>query len=343
MQAGGSLTIGDSTLSSGAVNPGAAGGPGAGAGDAFGSGIFIQGTNNVTFTPASGQTDVISDVIADQNGSLPSNSASVGGVVLDGPGTLELDAVNSFTGGVTIHSGTLDLAIAGAGGYGPVTFAAGSLGDVVEFNNALGLLGDVIGSSGTIDLNLANVDVSGGGDTIISGRRSSAILSNTNGDSDTFHGSHDTISLFGAQASVIGRSDTITATAGSLARLANTGTDDDVFTGDDDVVRLNNAEVTLNGSSDTVRFAGSDSVVANGQSDAFVFGADLGVSSITGFEANERLRLSAADWTSFAALQVSNDLFQSGNNAVIEISATDMLTLVNTQVSELSATNVKFQ
>jgi hypothetical protein len=125
-------------------------------------------------------------------------------------------------------------------------------------------------------------------------------------------------------------------------RLANTGTDDDIVTGDDDILRLNNAETTLNGSSDTVRFAGSDAVTANGQSDAFVFGADLGISSITGFEPNERLRLSAADWTNFAALQASHDMFQSGNNVVIEIGA-DTLTLVNTQISELSATNVKFQ
>jgi len=160
---------------------------------------------------------------------------------------------------------------------------------------------------------------------------------------DLFHGSYDTVSVSSAEVSVIGRADTITATAGSLVRLANTGTDDDVFTGSDDVLRLNNAETTLSGSSNTVHFAGSDSVVANGQSNAFVFGADLGVSSITGFEANERLRLSLDDWTNFAALQASGDLFQSGNNAVIEISATDMLTLVNTQVSELSATNVKFQ
>ena len=71
--------------------------------------------------------------------------------------------------------------------------------------------------------------------------------------------------------------------------------------------------------------------------------ADLGVSTITGFEANERLRLSVDDWTNFAALQASHDMFQLQNNVVIEISATDILTLVNTQLSEFSATNVKFQ
>jgi hypothetical protein len=98
VQAGGSLTIDDATLSGGAVNPGAAGGTAAGAGDLFGSGIFIRGGNNVAFTPGTGETDLISDVISDQNGSLPSaSSKGAGGVVLNGPGTLEPDAVNTFT------------------------------------------------------------------------------------------------------------------------------------------------------------------------------------------------------------------------------------------------------
>ena len=183
----------------------------------------------------------------------------------------------------------------------------------------------------------------GGGDTITASRRSAANLSGTNGEWDTFHGSYDTIGVNLAQVSVIGRADTITASAGSQVRNANTGTDSDTVTGSDVTLVLNNADTTLNGSSDTIRFAGTDALTASGQSNAFVFGADLGVSSITGFEANERLRLSIADWSNFAALQASGDLFQSNNNVVIEISATNMLTLVNTQVSELSATDVKFQ
>jgi len=201
----------------------------------------------------------------------------------------------------------------------------------------------VFGSGGTVDLSLADVNLSGGGDTITASRRSAANLSGTNGEWDTFHGSYDTIGVNLAQVSVIGRADTITASAGSQVRNANTGTDSDTVTGSDVTLVLNNADTTLNGSSDTIRFAGTDALTANGQSNAFVFGADLGVSSITGFEANERLRLSVADWSSFAALQASGDLFQSNNNVVIEISATNMLTLVNTQVSELSATDVKFQ
>ena len=51
----------------------------------------------------------------------------------------------------------------------------------------------------------------------------------------------------------------------------------------------------------------------------------------------------AAARTAASALQASHDLFKSGNNVIIEISATDMLTLVNTQISELSETDVKFQ
>jgi hypothetical protein len=164
------------------------------------------------------------------------------------------------------------------------------------------------------------------------------------GNQQVFHGSHDTVGVNASQVSAIGRSDTVTATAGSLVRLANTGTDDDSVSGSDDTIVLNNAEVTLNGSSDTIRLSSSDAdaLSANGQSEAFVFGAALGVSSIAGFETNERLRLSASDWSDFGALQASHDLFQSGTNTIIEISASDMLTPVDTQVSQLSATNVKF-
>jgi len=226
---------------------------------------------------------------------------------------------------------------------------AGGAANVVDGNGAtLSVLddsvADVNGSGDAVTAAAgATLSVTGGGDTISSDRRTSVNLFGTNGDWDLFHGSYDTVGVNAAEVSIIGRSDTVSATANSLVRLANTGTDDDVFTGCDDVLRLNNAEVTVNGLSNTVRFAGSDAVTASGASDAFVFGADLGVSSIVGFEANERLRLSLTDWSNFTALQNSGDLFQSGANAVIEISPANMLTLVNTQVSELSATNVKFQ
>jgi hypothetical protein len=225
---------------------------------------------------------------------------------------------------------------------------AGGAADVVDGNGATisvlaNSVADVNGSDAVTAAAGATLNVTGGGETISSDRRASANLFDTDGDWDLFHGSYDTVGVNDSQVSVIGRSDTVAATAGSLVRLANTGTDDDIVSGSNDTLVLNNAEATLNGSSDTIRFSSSDALIANGQSEAFVFGAALGVSSITGFETSERLRLSASDWSNFAALQASHDLFQSGANTVIEISASDMLTLVDTQVSQLSATNVKFQ
>jgi hypothetical protein len=244
-----------------------------------------------------------------------------------------LDASLAVNGDADIFNlnGTSTLSLSG--------FSSGATISVLDDSVA-----DVNGSGAAVTAAAgATLSVTGGGDTISSDRRTSANLFGTDGDWDLFHGSYDAVGVNASQVSVIGRSDTVTATAGSLVRLANTGTDDDVFTGSDDVLRLNNAVVTVNGAPNTVRFAGSDAVTATDASDAFVFGADLGVSSIVGFEANERLRLSLTDWSNFTALQNSGDLIQSGVNAIIEISPTNVLTLVDTQVSELSVTNVKFQ
>ena len=57
------------------------------------------------------------------------------------------------------------------------------------------------------------------------------------------------------------------------------------------------------------------------------------------FNTTDLLYLSASDWSSFSALQSSGDLFQSGADLHIKISATNDLTLVNTQLTTLSASN----
>ena len=44
---------------------------------------------------------------------------------MDGTGTLVLDAQNTFTGGITINSGTVELATQGAAGTGRITFDPG--------------------------------------------------------------------------------------------------------------------------------------------------------------------------------------------------------------------------
>ena len=114
---GGSLTIGSAGLSGGAVIGGTPG-PTAGIGMALGSGIFIQGTQSVDFSPPAGQAVTISDVIADDGD---------GSVQVGGSGTVVLDAANTYRGGSVIqNNATLELGTAGAAGSGAIAFTNGA-------------------------------------------------------------------------------------------------------------------------------------------------------------------------------------------------------------------------
>src|SRR5262249_32962874 len=53
-------------------------------------------------------------------------NAGAGSLLLNGAGTLDLGAANTFTGGVTIQKGTLELSNSSAAGTGAITFAAGA-------------------------------------------------------------------------------------------------------------------------------------------------------------------------------------------------------------------------
>ncbi|MEP9380214.1 Ig-like domain-containing protein [Aquabacter sp. CN5-332] len=123
VQQGGSLTIrGDGAIDGGAVTAGLGGGDGAQNGSAFGSGLFLQGNQSLTFAPATGETFTISEVIADQAGSIATTTGAAS-LILDGLGTLALSAANTFTGGVTIKGGTLSLMNDTGAGSGAITFA----------------------------------------------------------------------------------------------------------------------------------------------------------------------------------------------------------------------------
>jgi len=77
----------------------------------------LQVSGDSIFTPPSGQTDTISGVISD--------GTSAGSVSMQGAGTLVLDPTggsNTYSGGTTIDSGTVDLMTAGAAGSGAITF-----------------------------------------------------------------------------------------------------------------------------------------------------------------------------------------------------------------------------
>jgi autotransporter-associated beta strand protein len=126
VQAGASLTVDGGSLSGGSVTAGL-GASGGTNGQAYGTGIFLQGNQNITFAPAVGITETISDVIADQSGSGGTGAnAGAGSLTLNGAGTLSLNAANTFTGGVTIDAGTLSLGNTSGAGSGAITFATGA-------------------------------------------------------------------------------------------------------------------------------------------------------------------------------------------------------------------------
>ncbi|MCP3390548.1 VCBS domain-containing protein [Bradyrhizobium sp. CCGB12] len=126
VQEGGSLTFGGS---GGAHDNSVAGGSGSNvahnSGSGLGSGIFLQGNQTITFAPDATHIITISDVIADMTGSHDaSGQIGAGHLVLDGDGTLVLATANTFTGGITIENGTLDLTASGAAGSGAIDFSA---------------------------------------------------------------------------------------------------------------------------------------------------------------------------------------------------------------------------
>ena len=119
---GANLTIaGTLTVNGGTVTGGVA--PSGGNGQAFGSGLFMQGSGTITFQPGAGQNQTISDTIADEAGVVaggytPPTGFTPGawGIVKNGAGTLTLAGTNSYSGGTTIAAGTLQLGNGGTTG-----------------------------------------------------------------------------------------------------------------------------------------------------------------------------------------------------------------------------------
>ena len=111
VMAGALLTIVGGSLRPGTVI-GGLGPQGGEYGQAFGDGLFLQGDETITLAPPAATGEVISGVIADETGSGGTGAnAGVGTLVLNGLGTLDLAAANTFTGGVTIDQEMLELSL----------------------------------------------------------------------------------------------------------------------------------------------------------------------------------------------------------------------------------------
>jgi hypothetical protein len=113
---GGSLTItGNGTLDGGAVT---AGGPGSLAGGghptggaAYGSGMFLQGSNGVlVLAPGRGATLTIGDTIADEAGSDSASSTNARGLTIDGDGgAVVIDGDQTYSGATMVASAALEI------------------------------------------------------------------------------------------------------------------------------------------------------------------------------------------------------------------------------------------
>jgi len=136
VQAGGNLQItGPLEVSGNAVAAGGTRNGDGGEGSAFGSGIFGQHYNILTFSPKTSlTTQIVADVIADELGSGGGGNGSGGRISIfkEGPGTTTLSGANTFTGTTTIKSGRLLLqntnnsVITNEAIFGPFGVATGS-------------------------------------------------------------------------------------------------------------------------------------------------------------------------------------------------------------------------
>ncbi len=159
VQAGASLTI-EGNASTSIANGIVAAGTGATAGQAFGSGIYLQGTGAALIFNSNGTTETIAAPITDDTGSGGTGPASYTkgqtGIEVTGAGTVTLTGTNTYTGGTTLDAGTLAVASAANLGSGAITFNAP--GATLKLTTALtsgATFADVLAgfdNNGTIDL-----------------------------------------------------------------------------------------------------------------------------------------------------------------------------------------------
>ena len=164
---GGTLIIEDGFTVNGNTVTGGASAGGATHGEAFGAGLFFQGSGNATIRPGAGQTQTIGDVIADEAGVVAGGYTPPAGftpgawsLTKDGDGTLVLTGDNAFTGGTTIEHGTLRLESNTAAGTGTIT----TLGSIIDYADGVDIANAIDLNSDTTQLQVTTGTAAQSGD-----------------------------------------------------------------------------------------------------------------------------------------------------------------------------------
>ncbi len=118
----------------------------------IGNTTTFQGTNNLTFTGGASLTGsrsfaVNGTGIVSLNGVVSQSTATARTLTKSGTGTLILNGINTFTGGVNLSSGVLQAGNSNAFGTGTIQLGSGTLqagGSPLIFANALSLTGNTI-------------------------------------------------------------------------------------------------------------------------------------------------------------------------------------------------------
>ena len=227
VQQGGNFTLGGAlTINGNSVTAGS-GSTGGGNGSAFGSGIFLQGNGTLTFAPSAGQSQSVSDVIADQTGSggTGANAGSYS-LVQSGAGTLVLSAANSYSGGTTVSGGLINFAAASNFGTGAITlnggglqWATGTTLDISSRLSAIGAGGAIFDTNGN-DVTFAT-GLGGAGGFTKQGNGTLTLDGTANGYSGATTVSGGTLAL--ANFADISSSSVVTVNGGAAFDISNNG------------------------------------------------------------------------------------------------------------------------